>query len=69
MICQAMKKMNILKNLTEQEQQDLSDLLDKFTIWYDNYFDEDEEILEEYAREFTNLYGLIKDLETKALNE
>jgi len=60
------EKMNIVKDLTEQEQQELSDLLDKYILWYDNYFDEDAEILEEYASELTALYCLVQDLGYKA---
>ena len=49
------------KPMAIQEQLTLSNLLDSFSQWYDNYFDEDEPN-NDFHDDLTNLYKMIKML-------
>jgi len=65
--------MNFLKNMTEDEQLELCNLLDKFLIHYENDFEdlmyagEDDVDVELLLDEFKSLYRMIKRLEDWAV--
>ena len=65
--------MNFLKNMVEDEQLELCNLLDKFLIHYENDFEDlmyagkDDVDVELLLDEFKSLYRMIKRLEDWAV--
>lgn len=53
--------------MTEEQQLELSDALDGFIQWYDNYFDEDSPD-NNFHSNLTHLYILVKMMRTKYYN-
>lgn len=61
------EKVNLFEvPLTKEEQYDLSDFLDGYTQWFENYFDEDDPN-NDFHGDLIALYKMVKLLENRIL--